>query len=134
VKSGRHDQLFYAAMWQTILAGRVWEGEMTNRRKDGSLYVEWQTITPVVDDDGTITHFVGIKRDLTEEKRLQLQVLQAQKMEVVGRLAGGIAHDFNNLLTVINGESELALSALAADNPVRQTLGFILDAGNRAAV
>src|ERR1035437_1767764 len=99
VKSGIQDQAFYKNLWDTILAGNVWQGEITNRRKDGSLYPEDQTITPVRDDRGEITHFIAIRRDLTIEKQLQSQFLQAQKMDAVGQLAGGVAHDFNNLLT-----------------------------------
>ncbi len=133
VKSGAHDPAFYKRLWETILAGDVWRGELTNRRKDGSLYSEEQTITPVRDARGDITHFIGIKRDLTEQKRLESQLLQVQKMESVGRLAGGIAHDFNNLLTVINGTSALAMSSLRKDDPLRQDLQVILQSGEQAA-
>jgi PAS domain S-box-containing protein len=132
VKSGVHSRAFYDAMWQTLVAGGVWEGELTNRRKDGSRYVEEQTITPVKNAGGEITHFIGVKRDLTEYKRLQQQFLQAQKMEVVGRLAGGIAHDFNNLLTVINGTADLALIELSPDDPLRAEFALIQQAGSRA--
>jgi len=69
--SGRHDRAFFEDLWQTILAGRTWEGETTNRRKDGSLYVEDQTITPVRDESGEIAHFVSVKRDVTERKRYE---------------------------------------------------------------
>ena len=133
VKSGVHPAALYEEMWHTLTAGRVWVGELTNRRKDGSLYVEEQTITPVPDADGHLTHFIGVKRDLTEQKRLQEQFLQAQKMEVVGRLAGGIAHDFNNLLTVINGRTDLALELLAPNDTIREEFEEIREAGERAA-
>jgi two-component system cell cycle sensor histidine kinase/response regulator CckA len=132
LKSGVHDAAFYDEMWTTLLAGRVWRGELTNRRKDGTLYVEDQTITPVT-QAGEITHFVAIKRDLTETRKLESQFLQAQKMEVVGRLAGGIAHDFNNLLTVINGTAELALMDLGPHHPVRADFDRIRESGARAA-
>ena len=69
LSSGRHDAAYFSALWRTILAGRSWEGETTNRRKDGSLYVEDQTITPVRDGGGRITHFVAVKRDVTERRR-----------------------------------------------------------------
>lgn len=69
LRSGRHDRAFFGALWRSILAGRTWEGEITNRRKDGSVYVGDQTITPVRDESGTITHFVAIQRDVTERKR-----------------------------------------------------------------
>jgi PAS domain S-box-containing protein len=132
-KSGLHDQLFYRDLWNTILAGHVWHGEVTNRRKDGSLYSEEQSITSVKDARGELTHFVAIGRDLTEQKRLEAQLLQAQKMEVVGRLASGIAHDFNNLLTVINGTAELVLMDLNEDDTVRADLQAIGKAGMSAA-
>jgi len=133
LKSGVQDEMFYRQMWSTILQGRVWTGEMTNRKKNGSLHVEEQTITPVRNADGAITHFVGVKRDLTEQKRLEQRFLQAQKMEGIGRLAGGVAHDFNNLLTIINGTCELALIELPIDHPLRSEFEEIQSAGDRAA-
>jgi PAS domain S-box-containing protein len=133
LKSGVHDAAFYKPMWDTLLSGNVWHGEMTNRRKDGSHYPEDLTITPVKDAHGDIAHFVAIKRDLTAEKALQAQFLQAQKMESVGQLAGGIAHDFNNLLTVINSTAELAAMGLSEDDSMREELLTIGTAGTKAA-
>ena len=133
LKSGVHDREFYTRMWATILRGQVWNGEMTNRRKDGTHHLEDMTITPVRNETGVITHFVGVKRDLTEQKRLEQQFLQAQKMEVIGRLAGGVAHDFNNLLTIINGTCELALMELPNAHPMRSEFEEIQGAGDRAA-
>jgi diguanylate cyclase (GGDEF)-like protein/PAS domain S-box-containing protein len=69
--SGQHDATRWEDLWSTILSGRTWEGEMTNRRKDGSLYVEDQTITPVRDQAGEIAHFVAVKQDVTERKRYE---------------------------------------------------------------
>jgi PAS domain S-box-containing protein len=99
LKAGVHSQEFFKELWDTLLAGNVWRGEMTNRRKDGTLYPEGQTITPVKDASGAITHFIAIKRDLTEQRKLEAQLQHAQKMESIGTLAGGIAHDFNNILS-----------------------------------
>ena len=107
LKSGKHPRDFYERMWPTILAGQVWQGEMVNRRKDGSTYTEDQTITPIRNEQHEITHFVAIKQDISENRLLAQQLHQAQKMESVGRLAGGVAHDFNNMLGVIIGYSEL---------------------------
>lgn len=101
LKSGRHPAKFYAEMWDTIRSGRVWRGEFRNRRKDGSDLDEDATITPVRGHDGTITHYVAIKQDITERKRLEQQLLRSQRMEGIGLLAGGIAHDLNNILTPI---------------------------------
>ncbi len=133
INSGVHDHAFFRRLWDTILAGRVWRGEITNRRKDGTRYLEAQTITPVKDAHGEIVHFIAIKLDLTEEKRLETQFRQAQKMESVGQLAGGIAHDFNNLLTVINGTAELGLAQVREGDQLHEDLQEIRRAGERAA-
>ena len=69
VKSGRHRPEEYQHLWATILSGKTWQGELLNRRKDGTLYPEYQTITPVCDADLKITHFIAIKQDLTERKK-----------------------------------------------------------------
>ncbi|MBI4840043.1 MAG: PAS domain S-box protein [candidate division NC10 bacterium] len=71
LKSGKHDQAFYRHMWETILAGQVWHGEVINRRKDGSIYTDEQTITPVFNERGEISHFVTIKQDITDRKRAE---------------------------------------------------------------
>lgn len=68
LKSGQHDKAFYQNLWHTVLSGQVWHGEMVNKRKDGSLYTEEMTITPVRNAAGEITHFIAIKRDITEWK------------------------------------------------------------------
>lgn len=71
VKSGLQDASFYKQLWDTLLAGQIWHGELINRRKDGSLYTEEMTITPILDDKGGISHFIAIKQDITERKRIQ---------------------------------------------------------------
>lgn len=109
IGSGRQDPRFYGEMWTTILGGEVWRGELVNRRKDGSLYTEEMTITPLKDAAGGITHFVAVKQDVTQHKLLEAKLRQAERIEAVGRLAGGVAHDFNNMLGVILGFVELAL-------------------------
>ena len=133
IKSGLHAPEFYKEMWQTIVAGRVWHGEMQNRRKDDSVYVEDVTITPVASPGGEVSHFIAIKRDLTDERRQQMMLHQAQKMESVGRLAGGVAHDFNNLLSVILSYCDVALEDLKSGDPLREYLSEISGAGRRAA-
>ncbi|MGO9738361.1 MAG: PAS domain S-box protein [Desulfomonilaceae bacterium] len=109
-KSGEHDESFYKQLWDTVTAGKTWSGRITNKKKDGSLYYEDTTISPVRDSNGMIVSFVGLKRDITEHLKLSSQLFQAQKMEAIGRLAGGIAHDFNNLLQVVIGYSDLILA------------------------
>lgn len=74
LKSGKHDTAFYAEIWKTILSGRIWHGDLLNRRKDGTTYCEEQTITPVVDDAGDITHFIAIKQDITGRKLAEYEI------------------------------------------------------------
>jgi PAS domain S-box-containing protein len=106
-KSNKHTPSFYREFWETIQSGRTWRGQFTNRRKDGSLYIVQQTVTPVLRGNGQINHFISISEDVTDRSHLEEQLLRAQKMEAVGQLAAGVAHEFNNLLTVIRCNSEL---------------------------
>jgi PAS domain S-box-containing protein len=79
LKSGAHDAAFYRQLWDTILAGRVWRSEMVNRRKDGCLYTEENTITPVPNEGGEITHFVAVKQDVTEKRRAEAALRQGEE-------------------------------------------------------
>ncbi len=140
VRSGVHRPEEYAVLWRTILAGDVWRGELVNRRKDGSLYPEEQTITPVRDGSGAITHFIAVKQDVSERREaeakrlaLETQLRQAQKMESVGRLAGGVAHDFNNALGVVLGHADLALKEVPPGSALARHLEAIREAGRRSA-
>ncbi|MBI5248040.1 MAG: PAS domain S-box protein [Desulfomonile tiedjei] len=109
LKSGQHSPEFYKDLWGTITSGKVWTNRLINKRKDGSIFYEDTTISPVRDLNGKIVNFVAVKRDMTEHVELSKQLFQAQKMEAIGTLAGGIAHDFNNILQVVLGFSELML-------------------------
>jgi PAS domain S-box-containing protein len=133
LKSGKHSQSFYQELWNTILAGKVWKGKLTNRRKDGSLYSEESTISPVFNLDENISNYVAVKRDITKEEQLEQQFRQAQKMESIGRLAGGVAHDFNNMLAVIMGYSEMALMHLNPSDKIYKDIQEINKAGQRSA-
>lgn len=134
LRSNQQEAAFYEQMWATITAGQVWHGRIVNKKKDGTLYTEEVTITPVRDESGGLINYVAVKRDVTRELLLEEQYRQAQKMEAIGRLSGGVAHDFNNLLVVINGYSELLLNRhLEPTSPLREPVEQIRDAGKRAA-
>ena len=133
LQSGQQDESFYRDMWRTIASGQKWKGKFTNRKKDGSLYYEDSSISPIMDGDGYITKYVAVMRDFSKEASLEQQLHQAQRMESIGRLAGGIAHDFNNILTVINGHAQISLLKMSHDDPLREEIEVIQDAGAKAA-
>jgi two-component system, cell cycle sensor histidine kinase and response regulator CckA len=133
LKSGEQALETYQEMWKTILAGNVYRRIFVNRKKNGELYYVEESICPVRDGDGRVTHFIANGRDLTERLRLEAQLLQAQKMDAIGRLAGGVAHDFNNLLTIITSYSELALDTVPHESPLEAKIQEILLAARRAA-
>ncbi len=75
LKSGIHDASFYKKLWETVAAGEVWEGEIVNRKKDGSFYTEEMTITPLRNDNDEITNYIAIKHDITQRKNTQRNLI-----------------------------------------------------------
>ena len=132
LKSGKQDPAYYRQLWETLQSGQVWNGHFINKRKDGKLYEEEATISPIRDGAGKIINFVAVKRDVTHEVELEGQLRQSQKMEAIGTLAGGIAHDFNNILNVIFGYCNLLQLDLAGKPDELDKVGEILKAGERA--
>ncbi|MBF0342627.1 MAG: response regulator [Nitrospirae bacterium] len=84
LKSGRQSKSFYKQLWDTILDGSVWRGELINKRKNGELYYEDAIITPIKDDRGEVTHFVAMKNDITSRKLAEIEV-DKKKSELEGR-------------------------------------------------
>ncbi len=139
-----------AALWKDIERSEdvmaeirsvgVWSGEREGVRRDGTTFPVDVTATVVKDQQGRPICMMAALSDATERKRadedrrgLQAQLLQAQKLESLGRLAGGVAHDFNNLLTVILSHCDMAAARIEAGDPLQSSLKAILDAGERAA-
>ncbi len=131
----------YAFLQKALENGERQEGvEYRIRRKNGEWRWHTSSANPKKDAVGAVTGFDSIARDITERKRaeeekekLQAQLTQAQKMESVGRLAGGIAHDFNNMLGVILGHTEIDLSRIGLDDPLRASMADIQMAAQRSA-
>ncbi len=141
LQSGLTPRDSYMRMWAALGRGETWQGEFTNRHKSGALYVESVRISPIRQLDGSVSHFLALKEDITERLRkeeeqrsLEKQLQQAQKMEVIGHLTGGIAHDFNNILASILGYAEIIqMSADVKLGPkTRAYVKEILQAGIRA--
>jgi two-component system cell cycle sensor histidine kinase/response regulator CckA len=133
LKSEEQTPEIYKELWQTILSGTVFRGILANRKKNGEIFFAEKTITPLHDAEGKITHFISNDRDITERRRLETQLQQAQKMDAIGKLAGGVAHDFNNLLMVISAYAELMLDSVAPEHPLRRNVQEIMTASRRAA-
>lgn len=136
LKSGKQPESVYRELWRTVAEGRVWRGELINRRKNGTFYHEEMHITPVRDAGGKITHYIAIKQDVSERVRaeaelqrtneqlrseiahrelVEAQLLRAQRLESIGTLASGVAHNLNNLLTPILMGVPALLGSLPAD-------------------
>ena len=95
LNSGNAPRETYQRLWNTILDGKEWRGEFRNKKKNGDIYWESAAISPVFDQSGAISHFLAVKEDITERRRLESELRQAQKLEGIGQLAAGIAHEIN---------------------------------------
>ena len=105
--------------------------ELAGRRKNGAEFPVEISLSYVETTEGLFA--IAFVNDISDRKRLEDQLLQAQKMEAVGRLAGGVAHDFNNMLTVISGYNRMILDELSPLDPVRGCAEEVLKAADRAA-
>lgn len=133
-KSKRQSNGFYENLWNTINSAKVWRGEIWNRKKNGEEYLEEQSITPVTDDNLNITHFIAIKRDISDKVAIRRQLEHAEKMDAIGHITGGISHNFNNKLATILGYTELAIGIVSrlSDEKLIRYLNKIYIAGGEA--
>ena len=132
-RSGQTGDAEYAALWQTILAGKDWRGEFVNRKKDGGTIAVSAVISPIKDASGRITHFIGIQDDITRRREMEEQLRRAHRMDALGQLTGGMAHDFNNLLTVIVGNLDLLQDEIGDNAAARAAAEQALKASLRGA-
>lgn len=133
LKSGEQGSEFYRELWATIRSGRVFRNVVVNRKKSGESYIAEKVITPVIDGEGKVTHFISNDRDISDRRRLEAALFQAQKMDAIGQLAGGVAHDFNNLLMVISSYAEMMQDSIGPDHRLHRNVQEILSASRRAA-
>ena len=133
LKSGETPPEEYRELWGTITSGGEWHGVFHNKKKDGTLFWVRASISSVCDASGAITHFIAVKEDITNQKSLEDQYRQSQKMEAVGQLAGGVAHDFNNILTAVIGYAHMLKMKLKDDDTLKTYADHILSLSDRAA-
>jgi PAS domain S-box-containing protein len=131
LKSGMTPAEKYRDLWDCLKSGREWRGEFLNRKKNGELFWARESISPIRDARGQVTHYLAIEEDNTERQRIEDRLREVQKMQAVGQLAGGIAHDFNNLLMVTVGNLELLADRIGEDD--RPLADAALRASLRAA-
>jgi PAS domain S-box-containing protein len=139
LKSGEMPDDVYSEMWRSISSGIEWRGEFHNKTKSGELYWEDVVISPILDEDRRITHFLAVKENITSQKQaemdkavLEKQLRKAQKLETIGTLAGGIAHDFNNILAPIMGYTDMVLHSLSPTDTMYKDLEHVLSGARRA--
>ncbi|HRJ71773.1 MAG TPA: PAS domain S-box protein [Terrimicrobiaceae bacterium] len=124
LRSGEQAEAFYAEMWRTILSGKSWHGEFHNRRKDGSLYWESATITPIRAHDGTISYFAAIKEDISARKHSagELEALARMQAAILNNAAYAIiATDTSGCITLFNRAAEAMLGYRSSEMIGRAT-------------
>jgi len=119
LKSGEISAELYAELWRTITSGKEWRSELRNRKKNGSLYWASTSISPITDQKGVISHFLGISEDITEFKKAEhearrhrAEMAHLGRVSILGEMATTLAHELNQPLTVISGCAQLALDKL----------------------
>ena len=138
VNSSHHDKAFFEAMWKTISTGEIWQGEIKNRRKDGSYYWVETSIIPFLDEQGKPYQFVSIRTDITQRKnaeeqlkdtedQLQLQALLTGRLSALAELSGSIAHELNQPLSGIRMYSKTIENLLEQDEPDQEKLKSLLE-------
>ncbi len=124
ISSKKYTKEFWERVWSTISVGKVWNGEIENRRKDGQPLYTQLLISPIIEGDGRVVGYLGSHRDVTEQKALEQQLMHSQKMESIGTLAAGIAHEVGNPLTSISSIVQV-LQRTINDEFARDKLGLV---------
>lgn len=133
LRDGHPSEESYQNLWATIREGQEWRGELATTRGDGGTVWESVKASCLRSPAGEITNFLCLREDVTERKKLEGDLRQAQKMESLGTLAGGIAHDFNNLLAIINGYAEFCQQDTTNHVLLQKSLREIHRAAQRAS-
>ncbi len=124
LQSGNTPPEVYAQLWRTITAGEEWRGELQNKKDNGDLFWTSTAISPIKDQDGNITHYLGVSEDITTRKNIEEEIrahrnhlAHVGRVSIIGEMATSLAHELNQPLTVISGSAQLALSTLEDSDP-----------------
>ena len=136
LKSGEHNPEFYDKLWETIKSGKDWRGEFHDKKKNGELYWENAIISPIVNEDGKITHFIAVKEDITEKKKMIEELIRAkEKAEEMNKVKSvffaNMSHELRTPLNGILGFSELLQEELSSDSDLKGMAETINKSGNR---
>lgn len=134
LNSGEQSEAFYRQLWETITSGKIWRGQFHNKRKDGSLYWETATISPVHNDEGEIVHFIAVKEDITDRKALESDLREALDRAEAGNRAKSeflavMSHELRTPLNGVLGYAEL-LSYSQLDDEQREYTQTIRKSGD----
>ncbi len=124
---------FYNNMWQALERDNQWRGEILNRRKDGTEIPVWLSITPIYYGDKKIG-YMGIESDMSEQKNLEQQIIQTEKLATIGQLAAGIAHEIGTPLNIISGNAEFILLDMKESDAGYRELETIIQQTKRMSV
>lgn len=133
LRDGHPDEASYRKFWETVRAGGEWRGELATPRSGGSTIWESVKVSCLRSPTGEITSYLCLREDISDRKKLELELRQSQKMESLGTMAGGIAHDFNNLLAIINGYAEFCQQGSPGPEVLQKSLREIHRAAQRAS-
>lgn len=128
LKSGKTPPEVYERLWKTILSGNDWRGEFCNKKKNGELYWESVSISPIKDAGEIITHFVAVKEDVTERKLFEEKLRQSEKLKAMSVITSGVAHEFNNILAIIQGNAQLLELGFQDEKELKDGLKIICKA------
>ncbi|HLB31544.1 MAG TPA: ATP-binding protein, partial [Gammaproteobacteria bacterium] len=134
LKSDQTPPEAYQELWATIANGGIWRGVFQNRKKNGESFWLSSTVCPVRDQDNKISRYISISEDITDARKRESMLVQAMKLEAIGRMTDGIAHDFNNLLTIIRGNLKLLEQDInTKDEDIRELVEDALSAAQDGA-
>ena len=134
LQSGKHGKLFYDKLWKTVVSGQTFRDVFINMKKNGELFYEEKSITPISISIGgnKHNHFVSTGKDITAQRKMEEELQKTKRVESIGILAGGIVHDFNNILTTILGNTNLSMLLLSPNDKVYKNLSNVEKATMRA--